>query len=195
MAATLLINTVSSDDMFGYWSGCCHDSERVPKILKYIKRISFSPAVPTANINFMKGDLMIGTRFFLDHIDGPEDFLFILLHERNHLILRKLYPDVLTPDYPGHLFNFGEDVYINAISRRHLPSMLPERYYSKPMELLLTARHNLINWEHFNRMSTPQTASRTPTGPCTCLIIPCSKPWGKPGSYRAGSAGIGSGWP
>jgi hypothetical protein len=136
--------------MFGYWSGCCHDSERVPKILKYIKRISFSPAVPTANINFMKGDLMIGTQFFLDHIDGPEDFLFILLHERNHLILRKLYPDVFTADYPKHLFNFGEDVYINAISRRHLPSMLPERYYSKPMELLLTARHNLINWERFN---------------------------------------------
>jgi len=149
MAATLLINTVSSDDMFEYWSGCCHGSERVPKILKYIKHISFNPTVPTAVINFMEGDLMIGTRFFLDHIDGPEDLLFILIHERNHLILRKLYPDVFKPDYPKHLFNFAEDVFINAISRRHIPSALPERFYHKPLELLLTARHNRIDWEHF----------------------------------------------
>ena len=75
--------------------------------------------------------------------------MFILIHERNHLILRKLYPEVLTPDYPGHLFNFGEDVYINAISRRHLPSMLPERFYNKPMELLLTGKHNGIDWDYF----------------------------------------------
>ena len=149
LAASLLINTVASDDMFGYWSGCCRGSERVPKILKYIKHISFNPLVPTAVINFMKGDLMIGVQFFIDHIDGPEDLLFILIHERNHLILRKLYPDVCRPDYPKHLFNFGEDVFINAISRRHIPSTLPERFYNKPMELLLTARHNHINWEHF----------------------------------------------
>jgi len=97
----------------------------------------------------MEGDLRIGVQFFLDYMDGPEDLLFILIHERNHLILRKLYPDVLTPDYPGHLFNFGEDVYINAISRGHLPSMLPERFYSKPMELLLTGRHNGIDWDYF----------------------------------------------
>jgi hypothetical protein len=149
LAASLLINTVASDDMFGYWSGCCHDSERVPKILKYIKHISFNPLVPTAVINFMEGDLMIGTQFFLDYIDGPEDLLFILIHERNHLILRKLYPDVRTQDYPKHLFNFGEDVFINAISRKHVPSTLPERFYNKPMELLLTARHNKINWDNF----------------------------------------------
>jgi len=149
MAASLLINTIASDDMFKYWSGCCHNNEHVPKILRYLKFIKFESDIPTAVINFMEGDLRIGVRFFLDYMDGPEDLLFILIHERNHLILRKLYPDVLTPDYPGHLFNFGEDVYINAISRRHLPSMLPERFYNKPMELLLTGQHNKIDWDYF----------------------------------------------
>jgi hypothetical protein len=149
LAASLLINTVASDDMFTYWSRCCHGSEHVPKILRYLKFIKFESDIPTAVIDFMRGDLRIGIRFFLDYMDGPEDLLFILIHERNHLILRKLYPDVLTPDYPGHLFNFGEDVYINAISRRHLPSMLPERFYNKPMELLLTGKHTKINWEYF----------------------------------------------
>jgi hypothetical protein len=149
MAASLLINTIASDDMFKYWSGCCHNNEHVPKILRYLKFIKFEPDIPTAVINFMEGDLRIGVQFFLDYMDGPEDLLFILIHERNHLILRKLYPDVLAPDYPGHLFNFGEDVFINAISRRHLPSMLPERFYNQPMELLLTGKHNGINWDYF----------------------------------------------
>jgi len=114
-----------------------------------LKFIKFEPYIPTAVIDFMRGDLRIGVRFFLDFISGPEDLLFILIHERNHLILRKLYPDVLKPDYPKGLFNFGEDVYINAISRKHLPSMLPERFYNKPMELLLTGQHSKINWTYF----------------------------------------------
>lgn len=149
LAASLLISTVSSDDMFSYWSACCQGSEKVPKILKYIKFITFDPDVPTAMINFMKGDLRIGINFFMEYIKGPEDLLFILIHERNHLILRKLYPDVLTPDYPGYLFNFGEDAYINGISRRYVPSTLPERFYKGQLELLLTGHHNRIDWDYF----------------------------------------------
>ena len=150
-AASLLISTVASDDMFRYWSECCQGSERVPKILKFIRHISFDPNLTTAVINFNKGDLCIGSGFFLNYIDGPEDLLFILIHERNHLILRKLYPDVMPGvNYPMHLFNFGEDAYINAIARRHVPSTLPERYYKKPVELLLTARHSDIDWDYFN---------------------------------------------
>lgn len=149
LAASLLINTVASDDMFAYWSKCCHGSERVPKILKFIKHITFDQEVPTAVINFMKGDLGIGVQFFIDYIEGPEDLLFILIHERDHLILRKLYPGVLAPDYPKQLINFAEDAYINAISRRYTASTLPERFYDKPVELLLTARHSRIDWDVF----------------------------------------------
>ena len=90
MASSLLIHAVASDDLFGYWSSCCRGSERVPKILKYIRHISFRKEVPTAAINFMNGELRIGVRFFEEHIHGPEDFLFLLVHERNHLILRNL---------------------------------------------------------------------------------------------------------
>jgi len=148
-AASLLVSAVSSDDMFGYWSGCCRGSERVPKILKYIRHIAFDPNVPTAVVNFRKGDLKIGAGFFLEHIEGPEDLLFILIHERNHLILRSLYPDVSPAGYPPLLFNFGEDAFINAISRRYVPSTLPERFYKKPAEMLLTGRHSQIDWDYF----------------------------------------------
>ena len=99
----------------------------------------------------MRGDLKIGVQFFLDHITGPEDVLFILIHERNHLILRRLYPDVLPgADYPREVFNFAEDAYVNAIGRRQVASTLPERFYHQPGELLLTAKHSAIDWTLFH---------------------------------------------
>jgi hypothetical protein len=99
----------------------------------------------------MRGDLKIGVQFFLDHIAGPEDLLFILIHERNHLILRRLYPDVVPgADYPPEVFNFAEDAYVNAIGRRQVVSTLPERFYHQPGELLLTAKHSAIDWTLFH---------------------------------------------
>ena len=148
--ASLLITTLASDDLFSYWSSCCQGSERVPKILKYIREISFDEALPTACIDLVKGRLKLGVGFFLDQIQGPEDFLFILIHERNHLILAKLYPD-LNPGngYPLDLFNFAQDAYINAIGRRTIPSTLPERFYQDPLEMVLTGRHSRIDWSGF----------------------------------------------
>jgi hypothetical protein len=95
--------------------------------------------------------LKIGVNFFLDQIIGPEDVLFILIHERNHLILRRLYPDVFPgADYPPEVFNFAEDAYVNAISRRQMASTLPERFYRQPGELLLTCKHSYIDWTLFH---------------------------------------------
>ncbi|CAB1060136.1 hypothetical protein D1BOALGB6SA_4901 [Olavius sp. associated proteobacterium Delta 1] len=149
-AASLLVNTIASDEIFSYWASCCNGSEQIPKILKFIRHIAFNRRISTAVINFMEGDLRIGTEFFLQHILGPEDLLFILVHERDHLILRNLYPSAISEDYPAELLNFGEDAYINAIARRYIPSTLPERFYQKPQELLLTGRHRTIDWDYFN---------------------------------------------
>ena len=76
-AATLLISTLASDAIFSYWSDCCQGSERVPKLLKYIHQIGFDEALTTAAVDLLRGDLKIGVQFFLDHIAGPEDLLFI----------------------------------------------------------------------------------------------------------------------
>jgi hypothetical protein len=150
-ASTLLIHTLASDEIFTYWSDCCQGSERVPKLLKYINEITFDAALPTASVDLLRGDLKIGVQFFLDHITGPEDVLFILIHERNHLILRRLYPDVVPgEDYPREVFNFAEDAYVNAIGRRQVASTLPERFYHQPGELLLTAKHSAIDWTLFH---------------------------------------------
>ena len=167
-AATLLIHTLASDEVFSYWSDCCQGSERVPKILKYIHQITFDEALPTARVDLQKGDLTIGVQFFLDHITGPEDLLFILIHERNHLILRRLYPDVLPGfDYPREVFNFAEDAYVNAIGRRQVASTLPERFYHQPGELLLTAKHSHIDWTLFQgwRERDPQLPQARPRRP------------------------------
>jgi len=148
-AASLLVSTIASDEMFTYWATCCNGSERIPKILKFIRHIAFDKGIPTAVINFKEGDLRIGVDFFLKHINVAEDLLFILLHERDHLILRNLYPNAISEDYPAKLLNFGEDAYINAIARRHIPSTLPERFYQRPEELLLTGHHSQIDWDYF----------------------------------------------
>lgn len=145
---------MASDAIFTYWTDCCQGSERVPKLLKYIHEISFDEDLPTASVDLLRGNLKIGVEFFLDHIAGPEDVLFILIHERNHLILRRLYPDVLPgADYPPEVFNFAEDAYVNAIGRRQVCSTLPERFYHQPGELLLTARHSAIDWTLFQSES------------------------------------------
>jgi len=148
--AGALFTTLSSDDMFAYWSACCSGSEKVPKILRFIRHMTFDPGEPTAVVNYMTGHLTLGVGFFMRHITGPEDVLFILIHERDHLILRALYPEVRPLDYPPDLFNFGEDAFINANARRHLASTLPERFYKQPKELLLTGHHSLIDWDYFS---------------------------------------------
>jgi hypothetical protein len=150
-AAGLLVTTIASDALFDYWTACCEGSERVPKILRYIKRISFTENTPTARIDIREGSIEMNPQFYIDHILGPEDLLFILVHERNHLILHSLYGQADLPsDYPRHLLAFAEDGYINAISRRQLPSILPERFYAKPAEMLLTGRHSQIDWTYFS---------------------------------------------
>jgi len=148
-AASLLVTTIASDEMFSYWAACCNGSERTPKILKFIRHIAFDKGIATAVINFRQGELRIGPNFFLQHILGPEDLLFILIHERDHLILRSLYPNAVSEDYPAKLLNFGEDAYVNANARRHIPSTLPERFYQRPEELLLTGHHGQIDWDYF----------------------------------------------
>ncbi|HIJ56417.1 MAG TPA: hypothetical protein HPQ03_09865 [Deltaproteobacteria bacterium] len=148
-ASTLLVKMLASDDLFSYWSRCSQGSERIPNILRYVSRIIFDPDISTAQINLLEGTVRLSPAFFLEHMVGPEDVLFILLHERNHLILHKLWPDAAEPDYPPDLFNWAEDVYINSMARRQVLSTLPERFYSDgdPMRLLLTGRHSAVNWE------------------------------------------------
>ena len=148
-AADLLVNMLASNELFSFWSACSQGSERIPCILRYVNRIVFDPAIQTAQINLLEGTVRLSPSFFLEHITGPEDVLFILLHERNHLILRKLWPDAVSADYPAVLFNWAEDTYINAMARRQVLSTLPERYYAggDPMRLLLTGRHSAVDWE------------------------------------------------
>ena len=148
-AADILVRMLASDDLFSYWSAASQGSERIPNILRYVNRIVFDPAITTAQINLLEGVVRLSPTFFLEHMTAPEDVLFILLHERNHLILRKLWPDAAEPGYPSALFNWAEDVYINSIARRQVLSTLPERYYSDgdPMRLILTGKHSAVNWD------------------------------------------------
>jgi hypothetical protein len=150
-AAGLLVTTLASDELFAYWTTCCDGVERIPKILRYIKRISFSNSIPTARINILEGFIEMSPQFFIEQIITPPDCLMLCIHERNHLLLHRLYPHLDLPaDYPRHLLAFAEDAYINGLSRRHLPSTLPERFYGQPVEMLLTGMHSKIDWDYFS---------------------------------------------
>ncbi|SHL44407.1 hypothetical protein SAMN02745216_05199 [Desulfatibacillum alkenivorans DSM 16219] len=148
-ATNLLVNMLASDDLFSYWSMSSQGSERIPNILRYVSRITFDPEIPTACVNLIAGEVRLSPTFFLEHMTGPEDVLFILLHERNHLILHKLWPDLVGHEYPPALRNWAEDVYINAMARRQVLSTLPERFYAggESMQLVLTGRHSAVDWD------------------------------------------------
>ena len=145
-----------------------------------------------------KGDLTIGVQFFLDHITGPEDLLFILIHERNHLILRRLYPDVMPGfDYPREVFNFAEDAYVNAIGRRQVASTLPERFYQPARGNSSSPRSTAsIDWTLFRvggngTQQLPQARPRRP-------LSPEPGPASGVGGSGVGAVGVfrvtGSGW-
>ncbi|SHJ90734.1 hypothetical protein SAMN02745216_02515 [Desulfatibacillum alkenivorans DSM 16219] len=148
-AADLLVRMLASDELFAYWSMASQGSERIPNILRYVSQIVFDPDIPTASVNLLEGTVHLSPDFFLEHMTGPEDVLFILLHERNHLILHKLWPDLVGHEYPPALRNWAEDVYINAMARRQVLSTLPERFYSDgdSMQMVLTGRHRAVDWE------------------------------------------------
>ena len=130
-AATLLLTYLTHHetqailkDTFGQCAG----------ILNYVNVVMFSDEIPTAQCNIYTGKVEVGITFFQNHIRTPNDFLFILLHERNHYLMHLLqYANV--QGLSARQQNIVEDVYINGGLYPILKPPFMEGFYKDPIGL------------------------------------------------------------
>jgi hypothetical protein len=114
-------------------------AEKIPQLLAYASKIVFSHEIETAVVIFTQRTVKLGVRFFCDYIITWADLVFILLHERNHLLISFFYGSMMR-DFTS--FDFGntwEDIYINNTILKDVSSNLCQRYYSRSEE-------NDIDW-------------------------------------------------
>jgi len=129
-AASALYMLLFNRTTLRVWELAVADGSRLPQILNYLRRIEFkNKGVPTAGVNLRTGLLVIGSKFFVDFIEDTFDIFWLLLHERNHVIIRDIL-DLPVPSMTHSLINFAEDAYINAVARKQIPSGMPERFYA-----------------------------------------------------------------
>jgi len=127
----LLVNR----DFDALW-GC----KSLPVIWGYIAHIRLDTTVPTACVDLPGGKVLLNPQFILDKVHCLMDLLFIVLHERDHRILRRIFrinwhklSKIL--DYKMEWIvkvrNVLEDAWINASVRAEMgiASGLPERFY------------------------------------------------------------------
>ena len=112
----------------------------LPVMWGFIAHIRLTKAIPTAIVDLANGEIQINPQFLLDKIDSLEDLLFVILHERDHRILRrlfrinwhKLYKMLdYKKEWIDKIRNVVEDVWINASVRCEMGinANLPENCY------------------------------------------------------------------
>lgn len=117
-------------------------------IISVVARIEVTSAVSTAAIHLRKRELYLNPEFFAEWVLTHDDLLFLLLHERWHLLL-----DTLT--CTGRVSGFEEDVLINMLVMQQVPeATLTTRFYPTQVGslgelvygdwLLLQPNHNLV---------------------------------------------------
>ena len=98
----------------------------LPVIWGYISRMTLDTSVPTAMVDLRNGKVFINPQFILDKIHSLEDLLFIVLHERDHRLIRRIYRvdwyrlrKILdfNDEWAAKVRNVLEDAWINASVR------------------------------------------------------------------------------
>jgi len=115
-------------------------NKTLPVLWGYIAHIRLDEKVPTAAVDLRNGEVLLNPQFILDKIHSLEDLLFIVLHERDHRILRRIFRvnwhtlnKIL--DYKEKWIfkvrNVLEDAWINASVRSEMGigASLPENFY------------------------------------------------------------------
>ena len=96
---------------------------------------SFNDSLPTASVDIHSGSVHINRNFFIEQVRTLADLVFILMHERGHIVLAYL-SNTSTVSGSESAINFAEDCLINASIRVLCrESLLPSRMYSKANEM------------------------------------------------------------
>ena len=117
-------------------------------ITKFISVINFSRNIETASCNIRRGEVFIGVDFFKEYLQTHTNLLCILLHERNHYLIRRLklpYYQNLTASE----LNILEDAYINGPLFKLLRPNLLYTYYQEEVGLSSILHYEsdkLLDW-------------------------------------------------
>jgi len=129
------IYSLYSTEGLKYWKAALLDKnseDKIPHLLGFATKIVFSDKTETASANFSTKVITLGSKFFCDHILTWGDVIFILMHERNHLLIDYFYNTRMN-EFQNYSFgNMWEDIYINNTILQHVDSQLCQRFYTRP---------------------------------------------------------------
>ena len=118
----------------------------LPVMWKYIAHFKlstkdpFGGPLPTAAVDLRNGEVRVNPNFLVEKVHSLADLLFIVMHERDHRLLRRLYRvdwskmrRILNfnEEWIANVRNVMEDAWINASVRTELKidANLPEQFY------------------------------------------------------------------
>jgi len=144
-ASALLLSYLTHPEVSSHLHGAYGDCANV---LRYVNRVAFDDKVQTAQCNIIIGEVLIGVEFFKNYIRSTTDLLFILLHERNHYLIRRLKFARLQ-GISANASGLLEDAYINGPLYRLLrPKFLTEYYKDEKdiQTILYPASYKFKSW-------------------------------------------------
>ena len=122
------------------------DFERVwgnkdlPVLWGHISHFKLSEECPTAMVDLRNGKVILNPNFLMERVHKIEDLLFLVMHERDHRLLRRIYRvdwhrlrKILDfkDEWVAKVRNVLEDAWINASVRSSMGihATLPEQFY------------------------------------------------------------------
>ncbi len=131
-AQQALLDSLYCSEALDYWAEIVRlpSARTVHHTLSFVSGLRFDTAEKTAHVNLENRVLTIGTEFFLSAAESFGDLLFILLHERGHVLISLVYGSQMPAFKERKFANLWEDVYINNTILFLMNSDLCERVYS-----------------------------------------------------------------
>lgn len=159
----LLINEASPE-----WTEFC-TSPNITKIFHYVRSVRIISG-SDVYVNLLSQEVSFGEQFLLKDVQSLADLLFVMYHERNHVLVNRLYRSALYilladmqrnhPTVPiRQLASDAEEVFVNALAHVVIPNQrLLETIFPRTGYVSLRTPHPDLNFwgQHTNIISMHQ---------------------------------------
>jgi hypothetical protein len=81
-----LHNLILNKDFERVWG-----NKDLPVLWGHISSLKLTEECPTAMVDLRDGKVMINPKFLLERVHKIEDLLFLVMHERDHRLIRRIY--------------------------------------------------------------------------------------------------------
>lgn len=131
LAQQALVDSLYSSEAMDVWKTVVRlpSADSIHHTLSFVSGLRFDLKEKTAHVNLQTKVLTLGVRFFLDSIETFGDLLFLLLHERGHVLISMVYGSEMGSFKNRKFGNLWEDVFINNTILVLMNSTLCERVY------------------------------------------------------------------